>query len=293
MSKTTCCLCCALLVTTFASLSAAPKRAAKTSVSVPRVSDSRGGATGLARSANFTVWADSQVEAERIVALSERLRKEIAVHWLGEELPDGLGHATINVDFSAEDEASTWLAGSDEGRAHLMTVRTTPDRLKATLGHEIAHIVLASRFPGLPVFAQEGIASTYDDVDRIGTRNKIAEWWVKNGRFPSLFACLKQESIGHSNQQAYTTAASMTGFLLARSKDDLGGFLEFAEEGRRTGNWGRLLQERYGFETPEEFQQSWESWVRREVGTASSVHSVPKSEIAKASSALERTSSRR
>lgn len=102
----------------------------------------------------FTVLANSN--ARKILIAASKHRKDIEEEW-------GLaatGPATITWTDSKDDTAFTWER-TGKRKYHAVYLRTTLERATgSTLKHEIAHVVAAGR---LPLWANEGLASMYDD----------------------------------------------------------------------------------------------------------------------------------
>lgn len=222
--------------------------------------------TGIAGGKNFTVLAPSGgFFARKVSDRAESLRKEIALSWLGREIAEGKEFTHINVILSDEaDTGLTLLAGP--GRAlpgnNRIQLETTRDRaLGSTLAHEIVHVVLASRFPqGMPAFASEGIASLYDDEERVSVRRQLLSEFARTNRWPSLESLLRAQSIDPANGTGYATAASLTAFFLAQS--DRVRFLAFVEDGSQSG-WDRALAQHYRIASVGELQQRWQLWATR------------------------------
>jgi len=119
--------------------------------------------TRLTSSDNFIVMAPDQPLAEEIRDTAEQLRKEIALAWLGAELPAGKGRTIVTVNVVDEaDRALTWLIDHPQRTMH-STWLTCP-REAATgplLAHEITHVVLATRFgsPSATAWSRSGPAT--------------------------------------------------------------------------------------------------------------------------------------
>lgn len=223
--------------------------------------------TGLATSENFTIWADSQPEAVVLLERAEAWRRQIACEWLGEPLPDGAGRTSLNVQVASRDAAHAWLAGGSLDAAHLVWLRTTREKLDSALAHEIAHIVLATRFRELPAFAQEGVAGRYDDDERHALRRRRLAEFVRSGRWPRLHDVLRAERIAPSDRDGYATSVSLTQFLLLPTdRGDAAAartLLLFADEGRRTGRWDQAVFRHYGFSSVAAMEREWREFVVR------------------------------
>src|SRR5207249_7817833 len=113
----------------------------------------------------------ADVFAQTVLDKAEALRKQIAVEWLGEELPPSIGQVLLNVSYANEpDRGLTWAKDHPDRKFHALLIVTAPGEMPAgLLAHEITHCVLATRYPHphrLPAWLEEGIASQYDDGDR-------------------------------------------------------------------------------------------------------------------------------
>lgn len=87
-----------------------------------------------------------------------------------------------------------------------------------TLKHEIAHTVLATQWPGprrLPSWAEEAIASRYDDDARATDRRRLVGWWAQTGNWPRLGDLLSDKSLADDDLEGYAAAASVSEILLS------------------------------------------------------------------------------
>jgi len=232
-------------------------------------------AAGFVYSPNFLVFTPAEpsqeqadVLAKDVLELAEQYRKEIAEDWLGEEIPPGTGRTTINVSYDpGRERALTWAKDHPKRKLHCVYVRTTPDRsnqaIDEMLPHEMAHVVLATRFPypnRLPSWVEEGIASRYDDEQRIGTRRSTVRWWMQTGNWPDLAELLGNNNLGADDAASYSAAASLVDFLLERGDKEK--LFAFAQDGAK-GNWDGALQKHYGITNAGQLQKTWQGWVQR------------------------------
>ena len=221
---------------------------------------------GIAGGDNFTVVAPrGEHLAAKVLSRAEELRRNIALEWLGEELPEGQGRTHITVELAKDkDEGLTWLCGP--GRAvrgdHRMWLTTSRERaVGSTLEHEITHVVLAVRFPkGMPVWANEGIASLADDVERHRTRRELQQQWARSGQWPSLEKVLYQRTLPPSDQAGYAASVSLTEFLL--TKGDRRALIAFIQQAGQDG-WDAALGKCYGIADIGELQRQWQAWASK------------------------------
>ncbi len=218
-------------------------------------------AAEMAHNENFIVLAPDQAVAAAVLAQAERFRDEVAREWLGEPLPPSVGRATINIELTeGENRAFTWPAGGPDRKYHKVWLTASrAEAVGSTLRHEVAHLVLHTRYPGeLPAWADEGIASLYDDPSRVETRRSIIAWYAKAGNWPELAGILSAVQIPADDQAAYSVAASLTAYLLSRGNKAT--LIAFAIAGKQDG-WDRALAEYYGIVNVAELDRAWWRWA--------------------------------
>lgn len=216
---------------------------------------------GFQHDENFTVLADDERLAAEVLASANQYRQQIAEQWLRLDLPPGVGETVIHLTLSdREDRGLTWAIDSPNRSLHKIWLTTDRNRaLGSTLQHEIAHIVLATRYPQqLPAWAEEGVASFYDDPERLRIRQQLISWFRQTGNWPSLPRIFEKPVIVNTDTEAYTAAASVTEFLV--SKADRPTFVEFAAAGYR-GGWDQALEEFYEIPSMSALQRQWQDWV--------------------------------
>jgi len=231
---------------------------------------------GFAHDGNFTVLAPDQALAEEVLASANAYRRQIAEEWLGEALPPSVGETLIHVELSErEDTGLTWAIDSPQRRLHKTWLTTSREKAVGnTLRHEMAHIVLATRFPDhLPAWIEEAVASSYDDEERILARREIIDWYARTGNWPNIGSILGMRNIIPSDEASYAVAASVSEYLLSRG--DAPTLLRFAQTGKRLG-WDRALQDCYRIPTVRDLQTAWQSWVSGRGDTQAHASSVPR-----------------
>jgi hypothetical protein len=239
---------------------------------VSALCDSSAFAGGMAYNANFTVLAEDQALAQAILDRAEQYRRQVAVEWLGTELPPSVGRARITQTRKEQNVPTfTWTVDRESGgdrKEHSVYISGEGEELVGpALCHEVAHVVFATQFAGrLPAWIDEGIASRYDDEDRKETRRKILDWYARSENWPRLKLLVESEQILAQDQASYSVAASVVEYLL--SLDSREKLLEFAQAASREG-CDAALRRHYKIGGVEELQSRWQAWAAAPVRVAS------------------------
>src|SRR3954463_2612014 len=94
-------------------------------------------AAGFVHSPNFIVFTPpvpsqeaADVFAKAILDRAEQLRRQIAIEWLGDELPPSIGQVMVNVSFAnVPNNALTWAKDNPERKFHSLFIETPPGGL--------------------------------------------------------------------------------------------------------------------------------------------------------------------
>src|SRR5262245_15770968 len=238
---------------------------------------SRVDGAGFVHSPNFIVLTPpvpsqeaAEVYAKTVLERAEQLRKQIAIEWLGQELPPSIGQVQINVSFSDEpDSALTWVKDHPDRKFHGLFIETSAGQLpQGLLAHEMVHCVLATRYPPprrLPAWLEEGIASQYDDAQRQQVRQRILGWFVTTGQWPRLAPVLTAQRVHSEDQEAYTLATTVTELLIERGNRQK--LLQFGELIGKVG-LDRALNQCYGIAGATELEQLWQARYSRNMAAA-------------------------
>jgi hypothetical protein len=227
-------------------------------------------AAGLASGKNFSVLTPAKPSqeagdqyAQLVLHRAETFREQFAREWLGGELPSGEVRTVISVRFSEFENSGMTLAKDHPAhKFHNIFLASTPDNAAGgMLCHEIVHTVLATRYPHpnrLPPWAEEGIASRYDNEYLRGVRQQEVRSWARTNQFPRLVDLLTADDIASIDDTGYAAAESLVAYLLTRGdKQDL---LRFADEGQRSG-WDNALPTIYGIDGLGQLQREWQAWL--------------------------------
>ena len=214
---------------------------------------------------NFTVIAPNQALAEAVARQAEIFRRQAAIEWLGEELPDRAGRSLITVDIAPrKDEGATWPIDSPQRTLHQIWLTTSVERaVGSTLRHEIVHTILDTHFypQSLPAWASEGIASQADDNGRKENQRRIVAQWARSGQWPALGRLLVCPQIEHNDLNRYAAASSLLAYLVERGGRPRA--VAFAAAGANRG-WDRATAEFYGGDLAR-LQSDWQAWAAAQV----------------------------
>jgi hypothetical protein len=217
------------------------------------------------RTRNFLVTAATQELAVESAETAERLRRELAISWLGHELPDWQDKCPIQVTASPQ-----LLAGGvtefyfDRGRPYRwrMSVQGTRERvLDSVLPHEVLHTIFATHFGGpLPRWADEGACTTVEDISERSKQEKLLYRFLTNDQgipFKQMFA---MRDYPKDVLPLYSQGYALTRFLLALRGQQV--FVRFVGEGMRSNDWAGAVRRHYEISDLNELQIQWLAWVR-------------------------------
>lgn len=213
---------------------------------------------------NFVVTAESVPFARQVAETAEKSRRDLALLWLGTELPAWSAPCPIHVKsgerLGAGGETSFTFKGN-EVFGWTMKIQGTRERiLDSVVPHEVSHMILASYFRRpVPRWIDEGAATSIEaDAERSNYRRMLIEFLntSKGIPFNKMVRCTEYPS---DMMPFYAQGFSACEFLIA-----VGGhrrLIEFAREGITTGDWASAVTRFYGFDGMNEFQIRWTEWV--------------------------------
>lgn len=215
------------------------------------------------RTTNFVVSSAPAYE-QPLAQAAERFRKELAIDWLGEELPDWGTPCPIQADIAnglGGGGATSYTFAGGQLYDLEMQIQGSPERIvESILQHEVLHTVFATHFRRpLPRWADEGACSTVEaSFERVRSQRSLIDQ-LKTGRgipFDQLFA---MREYPRDIMPLYDHGHSLVTFLLEQ-----GGkrhFMRYLERGLETENWSLSTREAYGYRSLGELQEVWLHWV--------------------------------
>ena len=144
----------------------------------------------VANSENFIVFASSPEWAQEVIQAAEEHRRELAMHWLGQELPPWPErcpiHVTSGPNLGAGGETRFSLLPRGAGN-WMMSVQGTRERvLDSVLPHEITHTIFATYFARMnkyvPRWADEGACTTVEHESEKRKHRHFLTEFLQTGR---------------------------------------------------------------------------------------------------------------
>ena len=226
---------------------------------------SMGVATGRGasyRTQNFLVSGNGDKLAREIAIAAERHRRQLALDWLGHELPPWQSICPIRV--SAQPNLAAGGATSfGFHRGHplgwAMQIQGSRERiLDSVLPHEILHTVFATHFgQPLPRWADEGACTTVEHQSEQAKQRDLLTRFLttRPSRGIAFNQMFPMREYPRDILPLYAQGYSVTQFLLARGGKRK--FVQFVENGLQSRNWEAALSHHYGFSDLSDLQVSW------------------------------------
>jgi len=231
--------------------------------------------------ANFEVQNVPTAELAKLFCeTAERCRSELAVLWLGYEMPDWSAKCPIRVQVGetlGAGGATAFVFDNGEVYGWEMDIQGSVRRIvDSVLPHEITHMILASHFRRpIPRWLDEGAATSVEHAsEKENYRRKLIQYLredVRKGLPFNRMVALKEYP--SDPMPFYSQGFSVVEYLL-----ELGGhrrLLEFATSGMESGDWNLAVRKHYDKENLGELQLSWIDWVAVGVKTPFSVSETP------------------
>lgn len=215
------------------------------------------------RTTNFVVTAPNPQIAQQVGQWAEHYRREKAVQWLGQEMPNWPQPCPLQVSVTMEGPSGATSFHFGQGRilGMKMEIQGPLDRLIASvLPHEITHTVFAHYFRcPVPRWADEGgSVLSEDDLER-DRHDKLTRQILNNHQQIPLRRLFSLKDYPREVMCLYAQGFSMSDFLVKRS--DRRTFLAFVAQGMNAG-WDNAVQTFYGLRTVEELEEAWLKHLR-------------------------------
>ena len=225
---------------------------------------------------NFVVFAPDPVFAKKIGSEAERFRRELAIQWIGSELPKWSEKCPIQVTLAAHSGGETSFAfmynGQQRGEPSGwdMKIFGTPERiLDSVLPHEITHTIFATHFRRpLPRWADEGACTTVEDVAEKDKNHGMLIHFLtsKPSRGIPFNRMFTMRDYPRDILPLYAQGFSVAKYLIMEKGrrhflDYVSAGMEMERPGRELEAWNLATKRYYGFESLSDLQVKWERWV--------------------------------
>lgn len=248
----------------------APSLPIENSTPKPAAQAANNGGRGqaVAESANFIVFANDTAWAKEVSETAERNRRDLAIHWLGQELPTWSYRCPIHVhdapNLGASGETRFTVARSVASDWQMIVQGTRERILDSVLPHEISHTIFASYFGKLnkyvPRWADEGAATTVEhEAEKKKHRHYLKEF-LQHGRGLAFNQMFELKDYPKDILPLYAQGHSAVQFLIDQSSPQE--FVRFIELGMKSENWKAALNKHYAYESIWDFQEKWNKWLR-------------------------------
>jgi RNA polymerase sigma factor (sigma-70 family) len=220
----------------------------------------------IARTEHFVVTARSRKVAVAIGLAAERLRKELAVLWLGKELPKWPDLLPIQVKTTSGGIGGATSFSFDKGNVlsqHMNLEGPLDALLQSSLPHEMTHVILAhaAGWP-LPRWADEGAALLSESEAQRTRHLRIMAKVLDEERLIGLKKLFMLKDYPKDVMVLYAEGLSVVGYLVER-----GGrakFLGFLKDGMEMG-WDEALSKHYDIATVGDLEREWLAQLRKQL----------------------------
>jgi len=218
------------------------------------------------RSANFIVETADPRLAVQFAEAAEKYRHDLAIEWLGQEMPNWSQPCPMTVMVGPNlgaGGATTFVFDRGEVFGWRMSIQGSAQRvLDSVLPHEITHMIFASHFrQPLPRWADEGGATTVENISERTKYQRMLDQFLRTGRgiaFSRMFAMTEYPS---DVMPLYAQCYSLAEYLI-----QIGGrrkYIEFLDDGLKTNDWSGAVARNYGLNDLGQLQNTWLAWVKQ------------------------------
>ncbi len=218
------------------------------------------------RTENFIVTAPTPRLAQRICQHAEQCRRQLAIEWLGRELPRWQAVCPITANVAPHlgaGGATSFSFPGGQAANWQMSIQGSEIRiLDSVLPHEVTHTIFATHFgQPLPRWADEGACTTVEHPSEKSRHQKLLIRFLQTDRGISFSRMFAMKEYPADMLPLYAQ-----GFSLARYLIEQGGrrkFVQFVGDGLRDDNWILAIRQNYRFENLLVLQNRWLDWVRQ------------------------------
>lgn len=216
------------------------------------------------RTENFVVQAASPQVARLVAEAAEKYRRDLAIEWLGKELPNWARPCPVKVEVGPNlgaGGATSFVFDRGEVFGWNMDIQGPMDRLlDSVLPHEVTHTIFATHFrQPLPRWADEGACTTVEHESERNKQQRMLVQFLQTGRGISFSHMFRMKEYPRDVLPLYAQGHSLATYLIHHGGKAR--YLQFLEDGLKSENWIGALQQHYGFENMSNLQNTWLDWV--------------------------------
>jgi len=216
------------------------------------------------RTQNFTCNAATRDIAVQVCESAERYRRDLAIEWLGRELPNWGQPCPITVQVGERlgaGGATSFVFDRGEVFGWQMTIQGSLERvLDSVLPHEVTHTIFASHFrQPLPRWADEGACTTVEHPAERTKQQRMLIEFLQTGRGIAFSQMFAMKEYPPDVLPLYAQGHSLASYLIAQGGKHK--YLQFVADGMDSENWSAELQKHYGIRNLGVLQTTWLDWV--------------------------------
>jgi hypothetical protein len=218
------------------------------------------------RTQNFIVSAPTPEVARALGDAGETYRRDLALEWLGRELPPWQDPCPIRVHVGPQlgaGGATSFMFDRGRPFGWQMTIQGSYERLMdSVLPHEITHMIFATHFGRpLPRWADEGAATSVEHDSEKTKQAHLLVNFLTTGRGIAFNRMFAMKEYPEDILPLYSQGFSLARFLIAQGGKRK--FIDFVGDGMNWNNWTAATKQHYGYESLSELQVTWLGWVRQ------------------------------
>jgi hypothetical protein len=217
------------------------------------------------RTQNFTVDAPTPQLAKEIGDTAEACRRDLAMEWLGRELPNWSKPCPIKAMVAPRlgaGGATSFIFDKGQVFGWDMRVQGSRERvLDSVIPHEVTHTVFATHFrQPLPRWADEGACTTVEHHSEIRKQENMLIDFLRSRRGIDFNSMFIMKEYPQDVLPLYAQGHSLARYLIDQKGKRA--FLNFLADGMQDEQWHRAIEKHYGYKHLLALQNSWLDWVK-------------------------------
>ncbi len=222
------------------------------------------------RTPNFIVHSASSDELGReLAAAAEKYRYDLALEWLGAELPNWQEPCPIDASrvtprHQASGKTSFMFHQGIPFGWEMEVIGTRQQVLESVLPHEVTHTIFATHFGRpLPRWADEGACTTVEDASERSKQDTNLIHYLTHDRGIAFNRMFQMTEYPRDIHPLYSQGYSLARYLISHGgAEGKRKFVSYIGDGMRWNNWTRATQQHYGYESLSHLQIAWVEWVK-------------------------------